>query len=66
MKGFPANIDFETYPHVLPVIVLAEPVDRFSDVPSGETAPAVGMKEIAGLQELEEGAEEGVVEEPYM
>ena len=61
-EGFPADIEFGTYLHVLGVVVLAEPVDRFSDVPSGEAAPAFGVREIAQLPEPEEEA----VEEPFM
>ena len=61
-EGFPTDIEFGTYLHVLGVVVLAEPVDRFSDVPSGEAAPAFGVREIAQLPEPEEEA----VEEPFM
>ena len=46
--------------------MLAEPVDRFSDVSSGEAAPAFGIKAIVGLPEPEEEAEAEVVEESYM
>ena len=58
-------VKFGAYLNVLGVIVLAEPSEPFSDVPSQEDPNAFGVEFIRGLPEAE-GSESEAGDDPFL
>ena len=58
-------VKFGAYLNVLGIIVLAEPSEPFSDVPSQEDPKAFGVEFIRGLPEAEESESEAG-DEPFL